>query len=132
MPALIFQAGRKVEIMKLGELRKIIIYGNYSEAKPKEAIKDQAEYELMKLNAELEHERMSHLEIAKDEAKDERKNLEGYFDMTAYQAARKADPNETERFHKLIHTIFHLCELAGFELVGRITLRDRKSNRIWK
>ena len=75
---------------------------------------------------------MGHLETEQKQVTDERKNSEGYFDMTSYKATKKVDQNEKERFHKLLHTIFHLCELAGFELVGRVTLRDRKTNHIWE
>lgn len=36
------------------------------------------------------------------------------------------------RFYKLLHTIFHVCEIAGFELQGRITLKDKKTGKVWK
>lgn len=67
------------------------------------------------------------------------KNGEGYSDRTVYDAIRNAEgtdyhtlPEEKERFYKCLHTIFHLVELAGFTLEGRITLVDRKSGRVWK
>lgn len=60
-----------------------------------------------------------------------RKNLEGYSDPTVFEAFRNIDKEE-ERFHKLLHTIFYLCELAGFEIEGRIVLVDKKSGRIWR
>lgn len=62
---------------------------------------------------------------------DLRKNAEGYLDLTAYEAMKHME-KEDERFHKLLHTIFYLCELAGFEIEGRIVLVDKKSRRIWR
>lgn len=47
------------------------------------------------------------------------KNKEGYSDPTAYEALRKID-EEDARFHRLLDTIFYLCELAGFRIEGRI------------
>ena len=46
------------------------------------------------------------------------KNKEGYSDPTAYEALRKID-EEDARFHRLLDTIFYLCELAGFRIEGR-------------
>ena len=68
---------------------------------------------------------------------DPRRNSEGYLDPTAYEALRNIErsiPSEEEdlRFHKLLHTIFYLCELAGFQIEGRIVLRDKHTGRVWK
>ena len=60
-----------------------------------------------------------------------RKNSEGYSDPTAYEALCSID-KEDKRFHKLLHTIFYLCELAGFEIEGRVVLVDKKSGRVWR
>jgi len=60
-----------------------------------------------------------------------RKNSEGYSDPTAYEALRNIDKEE-ERFHKLLRTLFYICELAGFEIEGRIVLVDKKSGRVWR
>ncbi len=40
--------------------------------------------------------------------------------------------NEEMRFHKLLHTLFYLCELADFEIDGRIVLIDKKTGRVWR
>ena len=61
-----------------------------------------------------------------------RKNAEGYFDPTAYEALRNIETKEDERFHKLLYAIFDICELAGFEIEGRIVLIDKKSGRVWR
>lgn len=60
-----------------------------------------------------------------------RYNNEGYADPTAFEAMRNMD-KENERFHRLLHTLFYLCELAGFEIDGRIVLVDKKTGRVWR
>lgn len=59
------------------------------------------------------------------------KNAEGYSDSTAYEAIRRADA-ESVRYHKLLDTIFNLCDLAGFHVENRIVLRDKRTDRVWK
>lgn len=61
-----------------------------------------------------------------------RKNAEGYSDPTAYEALRNIETKEDERFHKLLYAIFNICELAGFEIEGRIVLVDKRSGRVWR
>lgn len=58
-----------------------------------------------------------------------KRNHEGYSvpKPTAY-----ADHRDEQRFRKLLKMIFSLCEIAGFDLVGRITLRDKRSGRTWE
>lgn len=65
---------------------------------------------------------------------DLKKNGSGYPDPTAYEAIKhiEGDSEDNIRFYKLLHTIFHICEIAGFELKGRVTIRDRKTGRIWR
>ena len=60
---------------------------------------------------------------------DLRKNAEGYSDPTAYEAMKNIDKDD-ERFHKLLHTIFYLCELAGFQIEGRIVLVDKSYTKV--
>ncbi len=59
------------------------------------------------------------------------RNASGYYDPTAYVAIKKVD-EASERFYKLLHIIFYICKIAGFELKGRITLVDLETGRIWK
>ena len=63
--------------------------------------------------------------------RDLRKNAEGYSDPTAYQAMKNI-AQEDERFHKLLHTLFYICEIAGFQIESRIVLVDKKTGRIWR
>ena len=58
-------------------------------------------------------------------------NAEGYSDPTAFRAIRNLE-REEERFYKLLHTLFYLCGLAGFEIKGRICLIDKKTGRVWR
>ena len=62
---------------------------------------------------------------------DEKHNGEGYNDPTAYNAIRKAD-KESERFHKLLHTIFYICDLAGFRIEGHIVPKDKETGKVWR
>lgn len=62
---------------------------------------------------------------------DLRKNGSGYSDPTAYKAIKKVDDDD-ERFHKLLNTIFTICELAGFRVEGRIVLQDKETGRVWR
>lgn len=61
-----------------------------------------------------------------------RRNCEGYSDPTAYATLKKYDEDEEERFHKLLHMLFDIVELSGFELGNRVVLRDKKTGRMWK
>jgi len=63
--------------------------------------------------------------------KDLRKNASGCSDPTAYEAIKNID-KEDDRFHKLLHTIFDMCELSGFRLDGRITLVDQETGKVYK
>jgi hypothetical protein len=63
---------------------------------------------------------------------DLRKNGEGYNDPTAYKAIKEVDRQQSEvdaRFYKLLHTIFHMAELAGFVIEDRIHARDRRTGK---
>lgn len=76
-----------------------------------------------------------------EELMDEYRNPEGYPDPTAYSAINnvekaqiesKTSPEDEERFHKLLNTIFTICELAGFHIEGRIAIKDCKTGKIWR
>ena len=60
-----------------------------------------------------------------------KRNSEGYSDPTAYQAMKNIETEE-ERFHKLLYAIFDICELANFEIEGRIVLVDKQTGLIWR
>lgn len=60
-----------------------------------------------------------------------RKNASWYSDPTAYEAIRNID-KEDERFYKLLHTLFYICEMAGFKIEGRVTFVDKETGRVWR
>ena len=60
-----------------------------------------------------------------------KKNISGNSDLTAYEAIKNLD-KEDDKFHKLLNTIFHICELAGFEIEGRIVLVNKETGRTWR
>ncbi len=63
--------------------------------------------------------------------RDLRLNVSGYPDPTAYEAIKNID-KEDERFHKLLHTIFDMCELSGFRIEGRIVLVDEATGKVYR
>lgn len=69
-----------------------------------------------------------------DPKKDPRRNASGYMDPTAYEAIRNVEreAEAEERFKKLLNTIFDICELAGFHIEERLTIRDKKTGKVWR
>lgn len=63
--------------------------------------------------------------------KNPKKNFEGYDDPSAYEAICKVE-KETERFNRLFHMIRDLCDLAGFRILNRIVLEDKRTGKIWR
>lgn len=63
-----------------------------------------------------------------------KRNGSGYYDPTAYKAITniEKEPSDAERFRKLLNAIFVVCDLAGFHVEGRITLRDKKTGKVWR
>jgi len=62
--------------------------------------------------------------------KNEKFNASGCKDLTSYQALKNVE--REGQFKKLLSTIFYICELAGFEVEGRIVLRDKKTGKVWR
>lgn len=63
------------------------------------------------------------------------RNSEGYSDPTAGAAISTANKEEQEiekLNHKIIQSFRLLVELAGFEIVGRVTLKHKKSGKVFK
>lgn len=69
-----------------------------------------------------------------DPKKDPRRNVSGYMDLTAFEAIRNVDreAEAEKRYKKLLSTIFYICDLAGFHIEGRLTIRDKKTGKIWR
>lgn len=51
-------------------------------------------------------------------------------DLTAYQALNNID--EEHKVKKLILTILYIVNLAGYEVEGRITLRNKRTGKLWR
>lgn len=64
---------------------------------------------------------------------DFKKNAEGYSDPTAYHAIKMLEDDANfDRFHKLLDTIFTICELSDFHIEGRITVKDKRTGKVWR
>lgn len=59
------------------------------------------------------------------------KNKEGYPDPTAGKAIYAADKTP-EAVTWMIKTFKEIAALMGYEIVGRITLRDKRTKRDWR
>lgn len=63
------------------------------------------------------------------------KNSEGYADPTAYLGTKDIirEEQEIEKLnHKVIQSFRLLVDLAGFEIIGRITLKHKKSGKVFR
>lgn len=56
------------------------------------------------------------------------KNIEGYADPTAGKLL-EAEILDEKRMNELIQVLKYIIRLSGFELIGRIALRDKMSGR---
>lgn len=63
------------------------------------------------------------------------RNSEGYTDMTAGEAIAVVNKEEQEvekLNHRVIQSFRLLVELAGFEIVGRVVLKHKKSGKVFR
>lgn len=58
------------------------------------------------------------------------KNSEGYIDNTAGEAIERAD-RPPHAVRQVIYILRLIASLAGMEIVGRITLKDKETGRTW-
>ncbi len=61
-----------------------------------------------------------------------KKNAEGYPDPTAYEGTKNIIREETElerRVNTLIKTLKNVIRLSGFEIIGRIEIKDVKTGK---
>lgn len=59
----------------------------------------------------------------------------GYADPTAYHGLKpiiKEDDEQQKRLNTLIFVLKYIIRLAGFELLNRIELKDRRSGREYR
>ena len=63
------------------------------------------------------------------------KNAEGYADPTAYEGLKPVIREETEqqpRVSALVRVLKYVIDAAGFDLLNRIELKDRKTERVYR
>lgn len=59
-------------------------------------------------------------------------NSSGCKDLTAFEAISHVTKEENElekRVHNLIKVLKHIIDLAGFELISRIEIKDKKTRK---
>ena len=64
-----------------------------------------------------------------------KRNPEGYLDLTAHAAltaAQAVREDADQRLSKLIVVLKTTIDLAGFDLIARIEVRDRETGRIYR
>lgn len=62
-------------------------------------------------------------------------NSEGYADSTAYNGTKPlidAEAATMKSIGELVHIIKWMCDLSGFEIVGRIVLKDKTTGKIYR
>ena len=57
-------------------------------------------------------------------------NSEGYSDPTAYEG--RENEEQQRRLNNLIFVLKYIIRLAGFELLNRIELKDKRNGREFK
>lgn len=63
------------------------------------------------------------------------KNQDGYKDPTAFQAIKqviKEEETEEKQLATLVFVLKYIINMTGFELIGRIELKNKKSGRVYK
>lgn len=61
----------------------------------------------------------------------EKYNASGCADPTAFEAIKNVE-KDRQRVTKLINNIFYICDLAGFSIEGRIVLKDKNTDEVWR
>lgn len=62
-------------------------------------------------------------------------NGEGYPDPTAYDALKvlsEQQNQDRQRISAVIHTVRCVLDLAGFELINRMELQDKRTGRVYR
>jgi hypothetical protein len=64
----------------------------------------------------------------------DKKNIEGYTDLTPYEALRhkvsQVDIDDARRMDKAIKSAKRTFSIAGFDVIGRITLKNKRTGKI--
>lgn len=66
----------------------------------------------------------------------EKFNSEGYHDPTPFEALKNIDKGRNKERNamakKVIKTIQNVAHLAGFDIVGKVVLKDHETGEIWR
>ena len=63
------------------------------------------------------------------------KNAEGYSDPTAYAALKAVGQEEAEqqqRVSALVRVLKYIIDAAGFDLLNRVELKDRRTGKVYR
>ena len=52
--------------------------------------------------------------------------------VTRNRNVEGASDRDYDRFRKLLALIFKMCDLAGFEIEGRIAIKDKTTGKVWR
>ena len=58
-----------------------------------------------------------------------KKNASGCMDLTAYEAIKHADHKPDVRLSSAVKVVKQVLNLAGFEMVGRVVVKDVKTGK---
>lgn len=66
--------------------------------------------------------------------KDPRRNSSGYIDPTAYKAMQNVERDEKldARYRLVLSIIRNVLDLAGFCMVERFVIKDKKTGKVWR
>lgn len=62
-------------------------------------------------------------------------NPEGYTDFTAYIAVKRAtmdEQQEKKRLDSLMFVLRYIIDAAGYDLINRVALMDKKTGKEWR
>lgn len=62
-------------------------------------------------------------------------NSEGYYDPTAYEGLKsiiKEEAHQQKRVSELIQVLKYIVDKAGFDVVNRIALKDKKTGKEYR
>ncbi len=62
-------------------------------------------------------------------------NSEGYYDPTAYEGMKpiiKEEAHQQKRVSELVQVLKYIVDKAGFDVVNRIALKDKKTGKEYR
>lgn len=62
-------------------------------------------------------------------------NSEGYYDPTAYEGLKpiiKEEAHQQKRVNELVQVLKYIVDKAGFEILNRVALKDKKTGKEYR